>query len=689
MKARHNPERQPAKLAGRRSASRGVALIITLLILMLLVAMTLAMTITVTSDTIVNKYYRNARASFYAGDSGVNIARQYMINQIVNSISYSANYTTATAPISSTATATVLSNTISQFGSPTSIDGGLGTGSWPSSFQIEQSYTGAVGTTLPATTPTPACSVIYSGTPTNQSPYTCANLPTGNGVAITGYTYTYTIPYAITAVGQSLANEQQVIEDEGTITLNINEGNAPDTQMSFAAFGTFIDSYPICSSPFAPGTLTGRFFTNGAWTFEPGTYTFTGALGSVSTQFGNQFSKSCTDSTTEPQKSGSQTISPSFQSTVTLGATPIPLPANDFAQKEAVVDGVGNQWVQDNYSTAQQDAAMNAALKTVDGNATPYPVNGTTNSGVYMAYSQQTVNGVTTNTMTGGGIYVEGNASAVELAAATGTNGDSEEVYTITQGTSVTTVTTDLTALRTTVSSTIGGNTTSTVINGVPENFSTGTETPATMLYVDGNIGNSSTTGLSGPESANGAASTGPAIQNGAQITITAAGTIDVTGSILYATEPVTETQSQSVSSSLTTTACCSGDPADTLIPYANPPTGVLGLFTATGDIAEYNQQTNTNIEIDAALAMISTGGTGGWINDGNTIGTITVVGGRVANKAKMCNCSTRNIYFDQRFANGNFAPPWFPSTTISQSNSLSVNSVTPTFQRTLWLSMN
>jgi hypothetical protein len=115
----------------------------------------------------------------------------------------------------------------------------------------------------------------------------------------------------------------------------------------------------------------------------------------------------------------------------------------------------------------------------------------------------------------------------------------------------------------------------------------------------------------------------------------------------------------------------------------------VLGLFTATGDIAEYNQQTNTNIEIDAALAMISTGGTGGWINDGNTIGTITVVGGRVANKAKMCNCSTRNIYFDQRFANGNFAPPWFPSTTISQSNSLSVNSVTPTFQRTLWLSMN
>ena len=172
MKARHNPERQPATPAGRRSASRGVALIITLLILMLLVAMTLAMTITVTSDTIVNKYYRNARASFYAGDSGVNIARQYMINQIVNSISYSANYTTATAPISSTATATVLSNTISQFGSPTSIDGGLGTGSWPSSFQIEQSYTGAVGTTLPATTPTPACSVVYSGTPTNQSPYT-------------------------------------------------------------------------------------------------------------------------------------------------------------------------------------------------------------------------------------------------------------------------------------------------------------------------------------------------------------------------------------------------------------------------------------------------------------------------------------------------------------------------------------
>ena len=41
-----------------------------------------------------------------------------------------------------------------------------------------------------------------------------------------------------------------------------------------------------CSSPFAPGTLTGPFFTNGAWTFESGSYTFAGSVGSVSSTFG-------------------------------------------------------------------------------------------------------------------------------------------------------------------------------------------------------------------------------------------------------------------------------------------------------------------------------------------------------------------------------------------------------------------
>jgi hypothetical protein len=63
---------------------------------------------------------------------------------------------------------------------------------------------------------------------------------------------------------------------------------------------------------------------------------------------------------------------------------------------------------------------------------------------------------------------------------------------------------------------------------------------------------------------------------------------------------------------------------------------------------------------------MISQGGSGGWINIGNHINTLILMGGRIANQAKSGNTTTRNIFFDRRFAQNGFAPPWYPSTTDS-----------------------
>ena len=354
---------------------------------------------------------------------------------------------------------------------------------------------------------------------------------------------------------------------------------------------------------------------------------------------------------------------------IRLGATALPLPPNDFNQKEAVVDTLGNAW--SSYTTAQQDAAMNAALKTVNGSATPYPLAGTTNAGVYMGFTQSTSNGVTTNTMTGGGIYVEGNATTVQLSAVTATanspvtgmaSGDSVQAIAIGQGSTTTTVYIDQTKNVTYVKS----GSTVTTIQGVPENNSTGTESPATMLYVDGSIGNS-TQGLSGPGQGLGA------IQNGEQLTITAAGTVSVTGDVLYATQPVTTT----------------GSTPGTVIP-ANNSGQVLGIFTATGNIDFNNQQSNNNITVDAAIAMLSQGGSGGWQvgSSSNEVNTVTLVGSRVANTAQSCYCSTRNLYFDQRFQSGGFAPPWFPQTTITATATDSVTSVNTTVQRTQWLAV-
>ena len=463
MSTVHNSE--PA-VGGRSrgSRSKGMALVVTLLLLTIMVAMTLAMIVAVTSDTLITKYYGNARVSFYSADSGVNIARQYLINQLTGTVSVGTDFSTATQPIPSSETATALANLLSQYGSASTILGGSATGSWPSQFYVVGSQSGTLGTTLGA----PNCTWSYSGTPTNSGPFTCTNVPVCSGscssFALTDVQYLY--PYTITAIGQSIANEHQIVEDAGNITINIHIGPAAGQNKSFAAFGTFINTYAECSTPFAPGTLTGPFFTNGAWTFEnSGSYTFTGSVGSVSSTFGWDNTRSgCTESATYPQTGFSTT----FQSTVSLGATALPLPVNDYSQKEAVVDGLGTAWP-NTETAAQMDSAMNAALKTYNGTA--YPSSGTTNPGVYMAYTNTSSSSCPTPPcMTGGGIYVEGSANSVMLTAANPTisgTTHNQQVFTITQTsgmtTTTTTITVDLTSMTTTMASQTGSGSTTTL----------------------------------------------------------------------------------------------------------------------------------------------------------------------------------------------------------------------------------
>jgi hypothetical protein len=182
------------------------------------------------------------------------------------------------------------------------------------------------------------------------------------------------------------------------------------------------------------------------------------------------------------------------------------------------------------------------------------------------------------------------------------------------------------------------------------------------MLYVDGNI-----TSLSGPGQGK------PAIQDGTALTVTAASNVTVTGDILYKTEPVTQTQNQ-----------IPGTPADTLIP-GNDNKQVFGIFTNTGDIQLNNSQSNGNLEIDGSVATISQNGSGGLVNTGNGINTLTIVGGRIQNQIKNINSTTRNVFFDRRFAQNGFAPPWFPSTTVSQTATDSAN-LSSSVQRVQWL---
>jgi hypothetical protein len=210
---------------------------------------------------------------------------------------------------------------------------------------------------------------------------------------------------------------------------------------------------------------------------------------------------------------------------------------------------------------------------------------------------------------------------------------------------------------------TISNGSTSKTISGIPENLGASPPSEAAMLYVNGNISGSSggtTTGLAGPSS-------GAAIQNGSALTVTASGTIAITGNLLYSTEPVTL------------------NPSDTLV--SPSPTNVFGIFTPTGDIQLRVPNNNQNLEIDASLAMISSSGSGGLINTWNQINTLTIVGGRIANQAKQGNVTTRNIWFDRRFLQGSFAPPWFPATTVATSGTVTAT-VSPIVKatRVLWV---
>jgi hypothetical protein len=68
-----------------------------------------------------------------------------------------------------------------------------------------------------------------------------------------------------------------------------------------------------------------------------------------------------------------------------------------------------------------------------------------------------------------------------------------------------------------------------------------------------------------------------------------------------------------------------------------------------------------------------------------NQVTTLNIVGARVQNKALSgASVNTRNIYFDQRFANG-FAPPWFPTTTVTTTTTNTAVPQTPTINRLSW----
>ena len=633
------PKSRPSR--GRRDS--GIALITTLLILSIMSLIGLAMVMTVTPDMLINGYYRNYRSSFYAADSGLNIARQALLNQIEAQLPSTFN----PPPVPTSAANTALSNVLSQYGSSyTSINAGQAAKSWVGSFEVT-----SVAFSLAPGSPTatayctvgssnPSCTAV----PNNYSNSTLCTTANAYISDVTACNYTYN--YSLTAVGTAQGSEQDTVTENGSIIFNVSGIGASST-VSFAAFGAFINNYPPCLGPLVPGTMTGPMFTNGAWQFGTGgSYIFTDAVGQQNADADYWFGGTCIQSPTSSYKRGRQLINPTFQAGLLLGQPAVTLPPNAFSQEWAALDGKG----QGESDPSPTNADKNSFLKNISGAA--YPTAGAT-SGVYLNYNGS-------NQVQGGGFYVEGNAQ-VTLAP----SGTSAQVYTVTQGSTTTTITVDPSANSGAGATTVVSGSTTLNLTGVPQNLSVSPATPATMLYVNGSV-----TGLTGPGQGQAA------IQNNAAIDIAAAQNVTVTGDVIYSSEPVTTTQNQ-----------IPGTPADTLIPANQNNNEVLGIFTPAGNIALQSPYTNHNLEVDGSLAAISSScasNSCGFTVNGY-INTFNNIGGQIQSNIFGANMTTENTYFDRRFtARPGFAPPWFPSTTIANTGS-SALTYAASVQRVQW----
>ena len=558
----HSPAR------GREGPSeRGVALVITLLLLFLLSIIGLAAVLSASSDLLINGYYSNYRGSFYAADSGINIARQDMFNQLNNA--FTNTYTSFVYPPPAGVQAlagTVQNSIITKYagGGPCPINptnppaiahsttcylsignpGGNSSNwqqnSWQESFQINPGVTLNLVSVLPG----------YLGS-TNPGEPTSVK-----------YIYAYTL----TSVGSATGAEQSTITESGSF--NVYSAGIPSSyNASFAIYGAFITNWSPCSLGWlVPGTMTGTMFTDGSWGFGSGTYIFTDPVGQADAN-ASWWVDGCWQSPgssfTAPD---GEIVAPQFQGGFSVGQPNIPQPTDSYSQKWAAIDGIGI-----NETPAEPGAAqLNQFMKTVAG--TPYPAAGAS-SGVYLNYSTNATTGQLT--INGGGLYVEGNAN-IQLS----TSGASAQVFTISQGSppTITTMTVDPVANTTVVSS----GTSSLTLSGVPMNTSVSPAQTGTLIYVDGTI-----TSMSGPGEGVGA------IQDGSAVTITALGDVNITGDVIYKTEPVTMTQNQ-----------IPGTPVATLIPGSDHNQD-LGIFTANGSIILSSPYPDDNLQVDGSQAVI------------------------------------------------------------------------------------
>lgn len=420
----------------------------------------------------------------------------------------------------------------------------------------------------------------------------------GNGAS------TYTFPYKYVVETQSVRNNRimKTIDLSGTFTLTLQ-------RKAFSTYALFTNKHRNAAGATVYFTnrtnFDGPVHTNGRFYFanNPGS-TFTDVVSQYGDEDGNGvresdyfklgFYNNGSPLKLDADKNGTRDV-PTFNMGIDRRADKIPLPTNTISQK-------------------------NAALGTLTA---------PTSAGVYV------------NNTYGGGIYVKGHVTNLQISL----DANGNQVYVFNRGSSAsnpttTTVTLDRANNRTIV---VDGNNPTEVVPGLPNG----------MIYVDGSLGRFA----NGNDSSSGGVS--GIIQRDNQVTIAATGDIFINGSLQY---------------------------QDPNVNGSNPPQNVMGILAETGDIVIRNKTSSPNdYVIDASVMSLDGELKVENYSSGNPRGTVTLVGGVTENTYGAFGTFSgntqqtgygRNFIYDRRFRDGTFSPPFFP-VTQSFAGSSTITDVT------------
>ena len=636
---------------------RGIALVSSMMALLLLTGMGLAIALSATTETAVSANYRRNEQAFFAADAGVGLTREALRIQLNSAIQSAA---TAAAPnitfpasgqaFDDSQITNILTNSslTSQSGAP--ITNAL------SAVSARASALNSDGSFSVAITLAPVGSPVLGTRPAAV-----------NGINQPPSTVTMQYAYTITSTGDNnlasgnsyrataQANEQGVVNITLNTTVNQNPVSNPTITRAFSSYAAFFNRFNQ-GGVLTSGTFSGPVHTNERFRFSSSyPLIFQGAVTQAGSSTYDYDSTAYTVNNTN--RSGL-----TFQSTYGTTST-VPLPSNVYSQQLAVLNSTGQ--TDSTFTSAQPTTTQLTTNLRQANNTAPGTTSGVLNNGVYVPSSDGT-------NITGGGIYVQGNADEIQMSV----NGSSiNQVYTIRQGSTTTTITVVPPNGGSAGSTTIASGSSSTTFSGVPLDKTISTNIkPGASLFVNGNI-----LSLHGPAASGGA--TGPAISSSTGVTVTSIGDITITGD-LKLQQTIVNTDGTLATGGMTAT-------------------NVLGIFTNSGIVNLTPSTTytagNYSLTLDAAIAAFneaalnsnSSATTGGiYFNCGscslNSSSNLLIRGSRIQSAILsigygVVNGSKRNVFFDPRFANGAFAPPFFPVTQLANNST-----TTTTFSVTL-----